>query len=329
MPPRTVYRPRWRRWDETPFARPPAKLDRPTPDDAARWSTDAPHRAAAQKHAAIVTPASHVTAAQRTADETKQPRPPRKGPLDMLFRPLRKRMDQRGDRRRHRQSPLRPVVEPPLSTTRPAGDGDSIALESEIESAVPTDPDSAAPPTQPVTSKGIAPSTGGWRARRPKIETDAPALRPPQELQADPYAMQSIQKINPLETDVKRDGLPLPEDVPLPEATYEARSWQEQNVAWKASSLKHLPLYFEDVPLERYGHSLGCVQPVWSSGQFLTQLLLIPYQMEIDPPLESVYALGYARPGDPVPRLWYQFPFSPRGTLSEFTFWASNVASLP
>jgi hypothetical protein len=141
--------------------------------------------------------------------------------------------------------------------------------------------------------------------------------------------MQSIAEINPLNADVKKTNLPLPENRALPEGTYQPRDWQRQRFAWKASKAKHLPLYFEDVPLERYGHSLGRLQPFWSAGQFYSQLLLLPYQMEIDPPLESVYALGYARPGDPVPRLWYQFPISFRGALSELSFWGSSIATLP
>src|SRR5262249_5534538 len=47
------------------------------------------------------------------------------------------------------------------------------------------------------------------------------------------------------------------------------RHWSRTIFAWKAPATCHKPLYFEDVQLERYGHSWNPVlQPFMSAGHF-------------------------------------------------------------
>ncbi len=88
-----------------------------------------------------------------------------------------------------------------------------------------------------------------------------------------------------------------------------ARPWAEFPCAWEASGLYHLPLYFEDVPLERYGHTLHpLAQPAISAAHFFGTVPMLPYKMGLEPPLEHVYALGYYRPGNPAPKLIYPLP---------------------
>jgi hypothetical protein len=61
--------------------------------------------------------------------------------------------------------------------------------------------------------------------------------------------------------------------------------------------LCHKPLYFEEVQLERYGHTAGPVrQPFISGAHFFVNLAALPYKMAINPPHECQYALGYYRP---------------------------------
>lgn len=79
------------------------------------------------------------------------------------------------------------------------------------------------------------------------------------------------------------------------------RGWTSQTFPWEASGLYHRPLYFEDVNLERHGHSLGLAQPAVSAGLALGQLVALPYQMVAEPPCECIYTLGEARPGNCVP----------------------------
>ena len=71
---------------------------------------------------------------------------------------------------------------------------------------------------------------------------------------------------------------------------------------WKASNLRTRPLYFQDVSLERYGHQRCgyCGQTVRSGLKFYSDIIKLPLRMCADPPCQTVYALGYARPGDPT-----------------------------
>jgi hypothetical protein len=123
-------------------------------------------------------------------------------------------------------------------------------------------------------------------------------------------------------------AIPVPEDwVPLGR-----REWSAQRKYWAAAATCHMPLYFQDPMLERYGHSveqyfgpLGrymaypvddhtqttqrnqMVQPFFSVGLFAWQILTLPYALVVDPPWEAQYDLGYWRPGDKIPTdLYYQ-----------------------
>ena len=96
------------------------------------------------------------------------------------------------------------------------------------------------------------------------------------------------------------------------------RHWHCTTFMWKASALCHKPLYFEDVNLERYGHSRGPImQPLASTAHFFGNVCLLPYNMGMDPPGECQYALGYYRPGSCAPWHVLAFPISPRGALAE------------
>jgi hypothetical protein len=124
-------------------------------------------------------------------------------------------------------------------------------------------------------------------------------------------------------------AIPVPEDwVPLG-----ARNWTPQRKYWAAAATCHLPLYFQDAALERYGHNveqfvgpLGrcfsypvddpkqstqrnqLVQPWFSAGLFSLQIIAWPYNLVMDPPWEAQYDLGYYRPGDLVPTDIYWLP---------------------
>jgi hypothetical protein len=124
-------------------------------------------------------------------------------------------------------------------------------------------------------------------------------------------------------------AIPVPEDwVPLA-----ARSWEPQRKYWAAAATCHLPLYFQDPVLERYGHSVEqfvgpvgrylaypvddptqstqrnqIVQPFFSAGLFALQIIAWPYNLVMDPPWEAQYDLGYYRPGDMIPIDTYWLP---------------------
>ncbi|MDB4778398.1 hypothetical protein OAG68_02970 [bacterium] len=105
-----------------------------------------------------------------------------------------------------------------------------------------------------------------------------------------------------------------PKECTISQDVFLGRNWQPQTLTWKASNLCHKPLYFENIQLERYGHSRGPFsQPVHSTFHFFSSLVLLPYNRGINPPNECRYALGYYRPGDCAPWLEDPFPISLAG----------------
>jgi hypothetical protein len=111
------------------------------------------------------------------------------------------------------------------------------------------------------------------------------------------------------------------------------RAWSPERKYWAAAATCHLPLYFQDPVLERYGHSveqfagpLGryltypvddptqstqrnqILQPVFSAALFALQIGTLPYNLIMDPPWEAQYDLGYYRPGDQIPTDTYWLP---------------------
>jgi hypothetical protein len=101
-------------------------------------------------------------------------------------------------------------------------------------------------------------------------------------------------------------------------------------LTWKAAALCHKPSYFEQVQLERYGHTVGPVLEAPLAGaHFFGSVLLLPYQMGIHPPQECQYALGYYRPGSCAPWLLPPFPVSLRGGLIEAGAIVGGVFLIP
>jgi hypothetical protein len=62
------------------------------------------------------------------------------------------------------------------------------------------------------------------------------------------------------------------------------------------------PLYFEDIPLERYGRTFGIVQPGVSAVRFFCTVPLLPYKMTVRRPRSCECSNGFSRLGDqPLP----------------------------
>lgn len=127
-----------------------------------------------------------------------------------------------------------------------------------------------------------------------------------------PTGKQPYEYLCPQPSSVPEDQrLSCPNIEPLPATGQLERYCAHVHYHWVASNLYHKPLYFEDVPLERYGHTFPeIVQPFVSLGKFGVQLIGLPYQMALDPVWRDQYALGYYRPGDPAPELFYQVPIN-------------------
>ena len=128
----------------------------------------------------------------------------------------------------------------------------------------------------------------------------------------------SLPKIRELSYKVTMEPGLFPESCPLPDEVYVRKAPTPITFTWKASSLCHKPLYFEDVQLERYGHTCNpLLQPVVSRVRFWLTIPILPYLMGVNPPNECVYELGYYRPGDCAPHMLEPIPLSLRGGLLE------------
>ena len=122
----------------------------------------------------------------------------------------------------------------------------------------------------------------------------------------------------------------VPTECSLGDEQFEHRDWLASTMTWKASGVCHKPLYFEEVQLERYGHTAGPVlQPVLSGAHFFLNIATLPYQMGISPPNECEYALGYYRPGNCAPWLLPPIPLSVRGALMEAGAITGGVFVIP
>ncbi|MDZ7615866.1 MAG: hypothetical protein U1E05_02615, partial [Patescibacteria group bacterium] len=122
----------------------------------------------------------------------------------------------------------------------------------------------------------------------------------------------------------------VPRDCPLGDKKYEPRLWAQTTFTWKASALCHKPLYFEDVHLERYGHSWGpLLQPVMSGAHFFGNVLVLPYKVGMDPPGECMYTLGYYRPGNCAPYMLDPIPISVRGAVVAGGALVGGVYAIP
>ena len=108
------------------------------------------------------------------------------------------------------------------------------------------------------------------------------------------------------------------------------RDWIPSTFTWTASALCHKPLYFEEPQLERYGHTAGPFkQPILSGAHFFTSILVLPYNMAINPPMECQYPLGYYRPGDCAPWHIPPVPLSVRGAAAEAGAWIGGIYMIP
>ena len=81
----------------------------------------------------------------------------------------------------------------------------------------------------------------------------------------------------------------------------------EKRFAWAAPDIRYQPLYFENVPHERYGQTPeGCEirQTVLSAAHFFGSAALLPYKLLDQHPQSCDGPLGFCRPGSETPFVW-------------------------
>jgi hypothetical protein len=103
-----------------------------------------------------------------------------------------------------------------------------------------------------------------------------------------------------------------------PDTPFIPRNFAQIQYSWEPTNMYHHPIYFEDVPLERYGHTRHyLIQPLFSNAKFALQLVGLPYQMVIYPVCSRQFSLGYYRPGEQAPYLCYQIPLNLKAAIAE------------
>jgi hypothetical protein len=147
------------------------------------------------------------------------------------------------------------------------------------------------------------------------------------------YASVKADNIRTVNLDIRMQGEPG-EDYPfscgLGDELFESRNWPQITYLWKAAGLCHKPLYFEQVQVERYGHSWHpLLQPVMSGAHFFGSAALLPYKMGLEAPNECIYTLGYYRPGSCAPYMIEAMPFTWRAALYEGGAIAGGILLFP
>jgi hypothetical protein len=137
------------------------------------------------------------------------------------------------------------------------------------------------------------------------------------------------KRIFDITTNLLPDEGDLPHYCPLGDEVFVPRHWAGLTYTWKASGLCHKPLYFEELALERYGHTWGYLQPFVSGAHFFGTLPILPYKMGVEAPWECIYALGYYEPGSCAPYIVYPVPLNVRGALLEAGAWTGGVLLIP
>lgn len=121
----------------------------------------------------------------------------------------------------------------------------------------------------------------------------------------------AIRPIAQISTDIRLGEQKLPPDnaqelfgdsLPHSRAAVNRSDWPELAFWWAPTEFSHWPLYFDDVPLERYGQtSCRLAQPGLSGVHFFGNVALLPYEMLVDLPCSRITQLGYHRPGSCTP----------------------------
>jgi len=167
----------------------------------------------------------------------------------------------------------------------------------------------------PLAAEQRGPAVQSARAVRRQAEPPAPRVLEDDCPSADELR-QSFRPLSEVSIDIRPSEGDRPPDCSLEyfpgqleHGDHLARDWGQTLFTWQASALCHKPLYFEEMALERYGHTCcECFQPLVSAAHFFGTVPLLPYKMTLEPPCECVYALGYYRPGSCAPRICYPFP---------------------
>ena len=124
-------------------------------------------------------------------------------------------------------------------------------------------------------------------------------------------SLASIRPMVEISTNIRLAEQKLPQDnaqelfgtsLPHSRAAINRLDWPELSFWWAPTEFSHWPLYFDDIPLERYGQTTCRVaQPGLSGVHFFGNVVLLPYELLVDLPCGRITQLGHYRSGSDAP----------------------------
>jgi hypothetical protein len=100
-------------------------------------------------------------------------------------------------------------------------------------------------------------------------------------------------------------------------AAFLPRQWPQTVELVQPCYVYHGRLAFEQINSERYGWSVGVLQPLVSTAHFYADVALLPYHYAEDPCRYGDSSAGKCLPGDPVPLYLYPPHWSLTGLAAE------------
>lgn len=116
-----------------------------------------------------------------------------------------------------------------------------------------------------------------------------------------------MRPITEVSIDIRHSDKKIPFDRSVELQNYVTPDWTslampEMAFMWQSPDIRYQQLYFENVPLERYGQTVTPYRQVYRSGaHFFCSVVFLPYHMIVDPSKSCDTPLGYCRPGNDVP----------------------------
>jgi len=186
---------------------------------------------------------------------------------------------------------------------------------------------------EPLSSEPPPPDETPQRTRRQDLDDlDRDTIPERADITLKCSSPEDFRPVTDISTNITPEG-ELPDECPLTDKIFDLevpRPWCPLTFTWKASGLCHKPLYFEQVHLERYGHSWGpYLQPFVSGAHFFLTVPILPYKMGLYPPGECMYTLGYYRPGNCAPYMLDPIPLSVRAGLAQAGAWLGGIYVIP
>ena len=186
------------------------------------------------------------------------------------------------------------------------------------------------------TPRPIGPETQlGQLSPSAQDTAPTPATSPAEDI-ALPVRTDSWPKnINEISVDIRQTEIVVPDRSKeffdeLARRVPRHSAWTPLQFSWQATEFWHRPLYFDDVPLERYGqmhHPL--IQPWLCGAHFFGNVPLLPYKMGVDRPCDEIATLGYYRPGSAAPPVGRRLPLEADAATIEAATWIGLILLLP